>query len=320
MSRTSFLTIALVAAVMSTPPVALAADPLDVTVAKAPIAPDGTTSGAVSDFVLTFADRDPSVDGLGLPTGSTITVDLPPGFVNTGAGGDNVIILQGWPQSPIVPFPYTINITGNQITLTLTSDFLPGSDGEGGPGPKQVHLLLAGFVNPSPGWYDISLEIDTGTGAPHWGVGTVHIIPHARASVNIVSFASGGGPPPPFNNPVYQDLGLGEDALLTRLFVWEADSVPMLGMDLTPTGSPNHYRFTQGNRTVGHVWIAPPPGASDYTLTTTGPSVVVPNPVGLVPTGGLDTRFIPDPTAPGEYVITYKLSNGNSQRQFIRVF
>lgn len=316
MSRTSFLSIVLVAAVTSTPPVALAADtPLDVSVSGAPIAPDGTTSGAVTDFVLTFADRDPSVDGLGLPTGSTITVDLPAAFVNTGAGGDNAIILQGWPQSPIIPFPYTIAVNGNQVTLALTSDFMPGSDGEGGPGPKQVHLFLGGFVNPSPGWYDIPLAIDTGAGGSYCGVGRVHIIPHARPSVNIVSFASGGGPPPPFNNPVYRDLGLGEDGLLSRLFVWEAGSVPMLDLDLSPTVIPNLYRFVQGNRTVGHAWIAAPPGASDYMLTTTGPSVIVPNPVGLVPTGGLDTVFIPDPNVSGEYVITFRLNNGNSQQQ-----
>ena len=126
MSRTSFLSIVLVAAVTSTTPVALAADtPLDVSVSRAPIAPDGTTAGAVTDFVLTFADRDPSVDGLGLPTGSPITVDLPAALVNTGAGGDNAIILQGWPQSPIVPFPYTIPVNRNQVTPTLTPDFLP---------------------------------------------------------------------------------------------------------------------------------------------------------------------------------------------------
>ncbi len=155
MSRFSFLPIVLVAAVTSTSPAAIAADtPLDVTVSRAPIAPDGTTTGAVTDFVLTFADRDPSVDGLGLPTGSTITVDLPAAFVNTGAGGDNAIILQGWPQSPIVPFPYTLDVNGNQVTLT--SDFMPGSDGEGGPVPKQVRLFLSGFVNPPPGMADVS--------------------------------------------------------------------------------------------------------------------------------------------------------------------
>lgn len=290
---------------------------LHVTVTRAPVAPDGTTAGAVTDFVLTFADRDPNVDGLTLASGATIDVTLPPGFVNTGAGGDVAIILQGWPQSPIVPFPYTLTIVGNDITLTLTSEFMRGSDGEGGPGPKQVHLLLNGFRNPNPGRYEIPLEIDTGS-AMHSGVGTVLIIPKARPSVNVVNFISGGGPPPPFNNSVYQDLVLGESALVSRLFVWDKRSEPFVGIDLQPTASASHYRFVQGNKTVGHAWIDAPAGAA-YGLTTTGPSALVPNPVTSVPTGGLDTRFVPDPGVAGDYEITYRLNNGNTEHQYIRV-
>jgi hypothetical protein len=301
-------------------PAALADDDsFDVTVRKAPVVPDGTTAGAITDFVLTFVDRDPAVDGIGLPAGSTVEVTLPDDFVNTGAGGDNVIILQGWPQSPIVPFPYDIDIDGNHITLTLTADYLPGSDGEGGPGPKQVHLLLNGFVNPKPGWYDIPLEINTATGGSYSGLGTVRIIKKARPNANIVSFASGGGPPPPFNNPIYQDLLLGEDALLTRLFMWDAGSVPFVGVDLVPTANPKHYLFRQGKRTVGHAWIDPPSGAHDYALVTTGPSAEVVNPITMVPTAGLDTQLLPDPSVAGEYTITFKLNGGNVEEQFICV-
>lgn len=319
MDNKRFFLAPLAAALVAAPLVAVVADTLDVTVTRAPVAPDGTTAGAVTDFVLTFADRDPNVSGIALPVGSTVEVNLPAGFVNTGAGGDNVIILQGWPQSPIIPFPYDIDITGNRITLTLTSDFARGSDGEGGPGPKQVHLLLNSFTNPRPGRYQIPLQIDSATGESYSGVGIVHIIPKARPSVNIVSFLSGGGPPPPFNNPVYQDVALGDDALLTRLFVWDKRSAPFLGIDLVSTDSPEHYRIVRENRTVGHVRITAPEGATDYSLTTMGPSIEVPNPVTLVPTGGLDTQFSPDPTVAGDYVIMWRLNNGNTDRQFIRV-
>ncbi len=301
-------------------PGAVVADtPLGVTVTKAPVVPDGTTAGAVTDFVLTFVDRDPNVDGIGLPMGATVEVDLPADFINTGAGGNVVIILQGWPQSPIIPFPYTVDVIGNHIHVTLTSDYLPGSDGESGPGPKQVHLLLNGFTNPAPGEYEIPLQINSGTDDSYSGVGIVEIIPHARPSANAVSFISGGGPPPPFNNPVYQDVALGDNALATRLFVWDKGSAPFVGIDLTPTGDPSHYRIVQGNKTVGHAWIDPPAGASDYALTTTGPSGEVFNPITMVPTGGLDTQFIPDSSVSGDYTITFRLNNGNTERQFIRV-
>ena len=58
----------------------MAASSLDVTVSKAPIAPDGTTAGADSDFVLTFIDRNPAVPGIGLMAGGFVEVELPDAF------------------------------------------------------------------------------------------------------------------------------------------------------------------------------------------------------------------------------------------------
>ena len=159
---------------------------LDVTIAKAPVAPDGTTAGAVTDFVVTFVDRDPAVDGIGLKVGGTIEVVLPDDFVNTGVGFNNAVLLQGWPQSPRVPFPYTIGISGNTITLTMTSDWMPGTFG---PGPKQVHLILFGFRNPSPGRYPVEIVVEpVPNGDLLTGVGSVAILPRARPSVNVVSW------------------------------------------------------------------------------------------------------------------------------------
>ena len=321
MGHKLFLLIVLfaVAAVFAAPAAIAADKPLPVTITKAPVAPDGTAAGAVTDFVLTFVNRDPNVKGIGLPTKSTVEVDLPSDFVNTKVGTNTVIILQGWPQSPIVPFRYSINITGNKIKLTMTSDFLPGSDGEGGPGPKQVHLLLNTFRNPKPGMYAIPLRIDAGPGSTYAGVGTVQIIPKAVPNVNIVSFGSGGGPPPPFNNPVYQNVKLGNNALVTRLFIWNKGSAPFVGVDLMPTGSPDHYRMMLGRRTVGNVWIDAPAGAWSYAMTSSGRSGLVLNPVTGVPTAGLDTQFMPDPRVAGDYKITFRLNGGNTEQQFIRV-
>ena len=221
--------------VVSVMPMAPAAPPtggLNVAIAKAPIAPDGTTAKAVSDFVVTFMNRDPAVDGVGIKQGGIVELVLPDSFVNTGNGGDTVVILQGWPQSPLIPFPWQTDIVGNTITLTLLSDWMPGASG---PGPKQVHLALFGFRNPSPGRYPVSITINSDPASDEVlsGVGFVQIIPKARPSVNAVSIFSGPpGPPPPFFNPLYQTVELGNDARQLGLYLWSKRSAPLLGVFL----------------------------------------------------------------------------------------
>lgn len=96
---------------------------LNLSISKAPVAPDGTTAGAVTDFVLSFRDADPSIPGIGFRTGATISLVLPPEFINTGlpvggsgsslpdcavpviSGCSTAFVLQGWPQSPVPPLP-----------------------------------------------------------------------------------------------------------------------------------------------------------------------------------------------------------------------
>ena len=124
----------LCAGVLVSSAVASSHDSLEVSIVKAPVAPDGTTAGAITDFVLTFADRNPAIDGIGIKNGGVVEVVLPDDFSNVG-GTNTVVILQGWPQSPRVPFPYATNIAGNTVTLTLNDDWMPGAFG---PGPKQV--------------------------------------------------------------------------------------------------------------------------------------------------------------------------------------
>ena len=109
--------------------------------AQSAVAPDGTTVGALTDFVLTFKDINPDKKGERLHPGATIEVVLSDAFTNTGAGGNTAAILQGWPQSPPAPpplFPWTIDVDGNTITLTLTDDFKPG---ENGPHPGQSRFI-----------------------------------------------------------------------------------------------------------------------------------------------------------------------------------
>ena len=312
---------------------------LDISIVKAPVAGDGTTAGAVPDFVLTFADRDPAVDGISIQNGGTVEIILPPDFINTGAVGANVIILQGWPQSPRVdapgapPFPYTRTVVGNTITLRFDKDLewlAPSADG---PGPKQVHLLLNGFESPGAGRYPISLSIDpdgpaSDVAGTFSGVGYVRIIPRARPAVNVVSIFSGSGPPP-FFNPFYQIVSQNDPAARQfGAYLWQKDAKPAVGVDLKMTNL-RHGRLVQGKKTVGHVLIQAPPGATSFSLETVTlpppspgagpPSFEVAAFATSLPAGLLGFQFHHDPGVIGKYAIDISMNGGNTERLFVTV-
>ncbi len=286
---------------------------------RPPVSPDGTSAGALTDFVITFIDRDPAVDGIGLKSGGTVTITLPDGFVDTGDGTENtVILLQGWPQSPPFPFPWTTTVAGNTLTTTLTSDYLVG---DFGPGFKQAHLLLNSFRNPGPGRYDIDVVVqpDPASTATLHATARVQIIGEARPSVNAVSVFSGGGPPPPFNNPLFQSVAPGDDSLDVGLYLWEAGSSvvdgivnPFVGVDIEMT-SRNEGRLVQGAAVVGHVSVDAPAGAEDFGLSTDGPSVLGSAVVTGLDVGILVMRLHTDPDVIGEYVVRLAMAHGNSQ-------
>ena len=271
--KTIFMTVLAALAVALFAPTAIAGSKsLDVSTVKAPVAPDGTTAGAVTDFVINFKDLDPSKKGAKLRAGDTVEVILSDAFVSDGITapgppGNFVILLQGWPQSPAFPFPWATAIDGNTITLTLTGDYKPG---DFGPGPKQVHLLLRGFTNPTlPGVYPVELTITKNSGKKsHSGIGHVRIIPDARPSVNPISLFSGPpGPPPPFFNPLYQTLALGEAARQVGLYLWDSNSVAFTGVDVTATANPTYSQLTDDAfAVVGEVWVTAPDDANTYSL------------------------------------------------------
>ena len=329
MRRVITLFFALALMVVSVPAAGATSGTLDVEVGLAPIVPDGTVAGEITDFVLTFVDRDPAVPGISLKEGGTVTVTLPDDFVNIGAGFPNfVILLQGWPQSPPAGGPgflWDHSIVGNSITATLTADY---EVGDFGPGAKQAHLILNTFRNPTkPGMYDVRLEIDPdpATTDVYTGIGRVHIIPKARPSINAVSVFSGvdNPPPPPFNNSIYQTVTAGDDAADVGLYLWDkgssvADDVinPYLGVDIHMTNQ-RHGLLRQGNKTVGHVWIDAPAGADNYGITTAGPSALGLTAVSGLDTGILITTFHTDGVVTGDYTITFRMNNGNTQKLFV---
>jgi len=300
---------------------------LDVSVAKAGVAPDGTTAGEITDIVVTFVDPDPAVEGISLKKGGTVSVTLPHGFEFVGGGGGNSIaLLQGWPQSPPAPpplFPWTTAVSGQTVTATLTADYLVGG---AGPGPKQIHLLLNEFRNPEhPGRYRLRVTIqpDPSSDATYRGTGTVRIIPKARPSINVVSVFSGGGPPPPFNNPIYQTVTPGDSGNDVGLYLWDkgssvADGVinPLLGVDLVMTNA-RHGRLVMGDKTVGHVRIRAPHRADEFALTTGGPSTLGTTAVTGLDAGVLIVTFTTDPDVTGDYTIMLRMNNGNRQKLYV---
>jgi hypothetical protein len=307
------------------------ADDLDLSFVKAPVARDGTTAGAPLDFLVSFADPDPSVDGVGMTAGGTITLVLDPAFDLTGNHVDTplppgpppvVIVLQGWPQSPRVTFPYTTDIdaTTNTITLELVDDWAVG---DFGPGPKAVHLALLLSTNPEvAGRYSIDVAITPDPGGPTMeGHGHINIIPNVRPSVNVVSLFSGPpGPPPPFFNPLYQEVSLGDAGVQVGMYLWEHGGGPASGTDLQMINA-DRGMLVQDGRSVGQVWINSPRGATDHTLvvSTTPSPFEGPAFVTGQPTWVLVTQFTPDPAVPGDYTVTFGMNGGNTQTMHYHV-
>ena len=300
-------------------------DSLTIDVSKAVVSPDGTAAGEITDVVFTFVDPDPAVPGISLKEDAVITIAFPDDFVNTGSGSVQPAILQGWPQSPPAPpplFPWVATVDDTTVTITLTADYLVGA---AGPGPKQVHLVLNAFRNPDPGLYDVDVTIqpDPESAETLEGTAQLHIIPKPRRSIDVVSVFSGGGPPPPFNNPLYQSVVPGGQSLDVGMYLWDkrssiadGDVNPLVGVSVEMTNA-GHGRLVQDGRTVGHVSISAPAGADEHVLSTNGPSILGTSAVTSLPVGILITWLTTDPDVTGDYVVTFRLNGGNSTKYIV---
>ena len=292
---------------------------LSITAAKAPIVPDGTTTGADPDFVVTFADRDPDMPGIDILAGGTISVTLPDDFVQDDPFAMmSVAIIQGWPQSPRLPFPAVTYDPGTH-SVTATTSFHYLYESSANPGPKQAHFILPGFTNPEAGSYPITLTIqpDPNDAATLEGSGWLDIVPKSRPSIEAISVIN-GGPPPPFPNAIYQTVELGEPLLTWGFYVWDARNEPFIGVDLRQRNQDHYALVDDRGRTVGHVKIDAPEGATDYWIDATA-SVAANGAVLGVPTGLLTAQFHPDPAAAGDYTIRWSVNNGNTQPMFVTV-
>jgi hypothetical protein len=302
-------------------------------VIKAPIDPGGDVSGERTDFVINL-DRslDPDVDGRSLLAGNTIKVTLPADFLYLGGPITNPgpppgcpppagtcgtgVLLQGWPQNPILPSPnnYTLSLEGTHtIVYTATRDLIPGDPTLNGPGIKQMHLILSNYVNPSPGRYEFQVAAETGLGgALETGVGVVRVRSKPRAGINVTSVVAG---PPPFANTIYQTTATGAATPYDWDFlVWDRRGEPATGVTVHQVNGVEA-QLKLGERVVGHISIDTPPGAAGQ-MVSGGPSVLVNGPVKGLPAGRLTVRFTAGDTA-GVDAATLRLNNGTSTTMFV---
>jgi hypothetical protein len=321
-----------------------ARDNIVTSVEKAPVAADGDVVSAATDLVINLnTSLDPTVPGRALLAGRNIKVILPDQFVNTGLlplqdvfssptcipGNlqcSTAVLLQGWPQHPILPKvppappgvgapQYSLSLEGtNTIVFAADVDLVPGVP-LSGPGIKQIHLILNGFINPPhPGFYPIAVETETGSnGEVERGIGRVRILRRIRPSINVTSAFNPGAP-----NTIFQKTAPGELTPLPLDFLlWDRTGDPFEGVTIEKV-NPHHALLKQGKRVVGHVTIETPPGATGQELFTEEPSSVINAPITGVLTARL-TAFFRAGSATGKYVVTFALNSGNAVHMFVEV-
>ncbi|MDH4117493.1 MAG: hypothetical protein OEX04_19635 [Acidimicrobiia bacterium] len=303
---------------------------LDVSVTRAPVDPDGDLVGTPTDLVITYADLDPSVPGIGMKAGGTVDIVLPPEFVNTGRlpvaatgsapdcapplvdGCSTAVFLQGWPQSPVLPFPdVTWDEDTNTVTMTVLADWLP--TGVSQPGPKQVHLQLFGFDNPDrPGFYPIDIEIrpDPATTKVFTGTGMARITNTTKPNINPNSQGQ-GTPPPPFQNTMFQTLTAGDESLVMVFYLWDRDTNAYVGVDFPGGGATNRALFDAEGTRIGTVLVKAPNGADGWSLDSGGPATVANAIITGIPTGRLTAVLTTDPDTVGTYELDFRLNGGS---------
>lgn len=318
-------------------------------IVKAPVVPDGDVAGSATDVTINLAiDPDPAVPGLALDAGDRIRVTLPKSFVFADPAGfpvmdflggpdcapgrlkcSTVILLQGWPQHPVLPsFPpgeakqYTVGYAPAENAVTV--DILKPLDAAPlpGPGVKQIHLSLLGFRNPDvAGSYPIDVTVRRADGGLRAaGQGVAQIRPAVAPSLNVVSIFDENGGAPPNPNTIYQTAEPGAQTPLAWDFlVWDGDGRAFDGLAVTQI-SPAKGVLTRAGEVVGEIVLTAPDGASDQTIRG-GPAIrLAREPVfnGPFETGRLTVRFTAG-SVPGRYTATLSLIGGNSVTHVVDV-
>lgn len=313
------------------------ADRLRVSVDRAPVTPDGDVAGAPTDLLVTFADPDPTTPGVALKAGGTVRVRLPKAFVNegvlpvadTGSAPDcappvvsacsTAVLTQGWPQSPVLPFP-SVEWEADTNTIVLTANADWPSTGIEQPGPKAVHLLLLGFSNPDQaGMYRLAVEIkpDPNSDRVLRGATRTRIKRSIQPAISPNSQAN-GAPPPPFPNTLFQSVRPGEPSNTMTFYMWDGAGEALVGADFAPGAARMRPITDTSGQRVGSVRVRVPRGAKNWSLDSGGPSALGTAFLTGIPVGRMTAVFTTDPDVFGAYTLEFKLANGNTLEHVIR--
>lgn len=317
------------------------ADGIVAEIVKAPVVPDGDVVSAPTDITINLAiDPDPQAPGLALEAGDRIRIALPDDIAMVDAeeypvsdflsGPDcsvrlkcsTVILLQGWPQHPILPsFPpgetpiYSLGYDGVIHAMTLDIHTPLAEAPLPGPGLKQIHLALLGFHNPeTPGDYPIEVDILGADGTKRVsGVGTFHVRPEVAPSLNVASIFDENGAEPPNRNTIYQVTTPGQKTPLPWDFlVWGASGAALDGLQIAQDDESGG-RLLHGNEVVGRFTIEAPEGAEGQRLDGGPAKLLAKEPVfgGPFPTGHLTAHFTAGSVS-GRYSVELALDNGDA--------
>lgn len=330
---------------------------LDIRVIQAFIVGDGTVAGAKTDFVVDFAQSpDPSVAGLGLAAGGTVTLVLAPEFtfvdqdflrpiidppcvpypatiaqmIEPPLQCNTLAFPQGWPQAPVPPGLFdsiSYDASRNAVTATVGAADIEPFTGPVGPGVKTLHAILNGFTNPAkPGMYPVAVEIDIdGDGSvDHSGTTPVHILPRARRAIGIMSFCNDNNPMPPNRNSIYQNAATNTPTEFPYdLVLWSKDATALNGVNVWQVND-THAILRQGNRSVGHIRIDAPDGADGMVVWNDAPSgsqlcgpFVDRAPLSGEPAAFLRVNFKTG-SAAGLYTLHFSINGGNEFRTFVQ--
>ena len=296
---------------------------------KGPVSRDGNVQGQPTDFVITLnTSLDPNVEGRSLKAGNSIKITFPDAFDLSDLGGYPLagvgsagcvpgslvcttgVLLKGWPQNPVPPPNYVLSIEDNAIVYTATTDI----DAAGGvaPGIKQIHMILHGVENPTPGHYRIKVEAETGPeSALETGSVLLHVVPKDFPSINVTSVFAGA------MNTIYQTTTVNNLVPLEWSFlVWGKKGAVLDDVSIE-WADVDEWHVLQKGKLVGHIYVDAPAGASGqdvYLVNSDGlPSAPViggtPG-IGPQPVGRLQLQFVAGSEV-GEYVITLMLNGGN---------
>ena len=322
---------------------------------KAPVIADGDVRRQPNDYLITLdVSLDPNEPGKSLAAGGQIRVifprqfdlsnvnpayplaDLPSPGVPCLPGNlqcTTAVILPGWPQNPLFPpaafHVLSIDPLDNALIYTAQQP-INGL-------VKQLHLILNGVENPRAGRYRIRVEAQTGPGgAWETGTGVMQVLPRTRPSINITSvfvqaWKNGeacvpGTLPPNPDNPIYQTTTIGNEAPFVWTFLlWGKRERPLDEVWILER-NPNRYLLKRGKRTIGHIFIDAPKGASGYgielnpsgcsTLLPAAPVIGATPGIGPQSVGRLDLLFTAGDTA-GLYTTNLRLNNGNTVQMFV---